>query len=1113
VAIETYHTKRDRSLDGPAHDAIAWVSWLRDECLVPHANILVLASPLECNKGLFADLGVECRLDPDLGNEAVKDSLRWFQGKAGRLWLIWSGHGIVRERERFAFLANYREDDRNVLSIENLQDHLQTAAPRYPRDQVLVFDTCGTVFDEYEFQQTLAYQMFGKGEVNKSCRQFLMFASEDDTVAVNRQGVGGTFTAELLASLKSLNPDEPADLRNVHGRMLRRFEDLRRRDPKVQRPILYTWRAPGGDGQENIELIPKTDPALDPLPYLRAVAANLARSPFPWLLPRDGVEFFRDLHIQVRVGPQRRDPFEELERERRRRAGMPPDDHRGRPMASAYSPAADEARFPREPSALPMPWFDPNVPERSARAQLPWAVLLGDPGLGKTTLLRYEGWRAAKDAVAALEGGAARPEDLDIPIYARLADLAEPDGGGIGNALVRAATDAGQGAGIDPDALRTWLLKKLEAGRTTLLLDALDELSEEQYKDVTRRLVRWVGDHRPRQLYITSRQAGYRNLPPELKGGGGSQPELELVAFTPAEIRRYVAAFFGAEDPRAVALQAQLQANPGLLGMVQIPLLLTLACLIVAEDSEFGAPGLPTTRGDLLARCLDRLMGCWRYLRSQGYVPEAGLAETGSLRRERKLFAELAWELVGNDAEHTLFYADEVVSALDKVATRIPLDALGPTPKLALDALDRHSGILTRAGKGHGARYFFLHRTFQEYLLAWAIGRRDDWLNLLVGRLYDPAWLEPLSLLGSVWDRLVEEERENYGGGAEPCVAWLLRENANDLCCRPFLLACRIAVEGRHCLPAPLRKGLFDRLVAFSVGYCPEYVSQSIVQQARDLLRQAGSEVIGPLLNVLREKEGSVRTYAAESLGSLGQADSGVLHALFEIIREDKEWSVRQAAAEALGRLGQLAGDFPNFGDTLRHALLWDTYWPVRAAAARSLGALGQVRSDLVSALCDAIYEVREEGSVRAAAAEALGRLGQANQDIVDALRMALEDLKEPVCSAAATSLAALGQFGPEVVEPLLKNLRDETWWVRAIAAASLGTLGQANSGVIPALHNTLSDPEWLVRRAVVMALGELGQAGPDVVNVPLSALCDVNGSDRADAARVLGGLGPIPLK
>ena len=171
------------------------------------------------------------------GTRQSRTCLRRFQGKAGRLWLIWSGHGIVRERERFAFLANYCEDDRNVLNIETLQGHLQTAALRCPGDQVLVFDTCGTVFDEYKFQQTLAYQMFGKGEVNKSCRQFLMFASEDGTVAVNRQGVGGTFTAELLASLKSLNPDKPADLHDVHERMLLRFEDLRLRDPKVQRPI------------------------------------------------------------------------------------------------------------------------------------------------------------------------------------------------------------------------------------------------------------------------------------------------------------------------------------------------------------------------------------------------------------------------------------------------------------------------------------------------------------------------------------------------------------------------------------------------------------------------------------------------------------------------------------------------------------------------------------------------------------------------------------------------------------------------------------------------------------------------------------------------------------
>ncbi len=89
VAIETYRTKRDRSLDGPAHDARGWLRWFREDCRVPPENLLVLASPLERNAGLFADLGDKCRIDPDLGNETFK-TLCGGSG-AGRAVSGWSG--------------------------------------------------------------------------------------------------------------------------------------------------------------------------------------------------------------------------------------------------------------------------------------------------------------------------------------------------------------------------------------------------------------------------------------------------------------------------------------------------------------------------------------------------------------------------------------------------------------------------------------------------------------------------------------------------------------------------------------------------------------------------------------------------------------------------------------------------------------------------------------------------------------------------------------------------------------------------------------------------------------------------------------------------------------
>ena len=517
-------------------------------------------------------------------------------------------------------------------------------------------------------------------------------SSESQTPALNRQGVGGLFTRELLGVLGTVDAGVAPDSKELKTRLEDRFRNLRRQSPEMQWPVFYDWHAPDGNKDENVVLIPWVRPQDDPATYLRAVAANLARSPFPWPLPHDGMDFFRDLHVQVRVGPRRRNSLEDRDRERRRLTGMATFDDRfeGR-QTGAYRPAADKTRFPRGSSDPPLPWFDETT-ARTARDVHPWAVLLGDPGMGKTTLLRYEGWLVANEALSALEDGSARPEDFVMPIYARLADLADQADHDVPGLLARAGVDAGRGSGTPASVLRGWVLEKLKDGRVIVLLDALDELSDQDHDRVMRRLVRWVGDHRPQGLYITSRPAGYRRIPPELRDG--VKPELELVAFTPAEVRRYVRGILGAKSPESAALWAQLQVSPGLLGLAEIPLMLTLICLVFAEEDPGRSPVLPGTRGELLAHCLDGLLGRWQYIRERGYDPEMSPEEEVELRGKRDLLAEIAWELSGQDPENTLFTAVDFDRAFERAALRVRLPVIGDSPARAgyADSRLRHPG-------------------------------------------------------------------------------------------------------------------------------------------------------------------------------------------------------------------------------------------------------------------------------------------------------------------------------------------------------------------------------------------------------------------------------------
>ena len=397
----------------------------------------------------------------------------------------------------------------------------------------------------------------------------------------------------------------PPDMAATFAELKERFD---KKAQTSQQPVSSIYISPNGMEDTISE-------GVGDLPgYLAAQEKELSRT--PWLCPQPGVEFFQDLHIQVRVSSERREPWQDRERERRRRAGglIVEDEERRR---SAYRHPADEAQFAeKKPAQPPLPWWDPTAPAHSARRRYPWAVLLGDPGIGKTTLLRYEGWLTAREQAEGLRNGTIEIKGAVLPLYVKLADLAKgvTQNRDMVETLADLVTDPRRGGLIVSPPLGQLLRRKLRNGQVVLLLDALDELPNESYDALVGWLRAWVRDHRPQRLYLTSRLAGYRSLPLDLMVGGGpgaGRAELELVAFTPAEIHQYISAYIGDAINPATShrlddeLWCQLEQNPPMLGLSQTPLLLTLICLAFAHAGQGRKLQLPVTRCELYAECLE----------------------------------------------------------------------------------------------------------------------------------------------------------------------------------------------------------------------------------------------------------------------------------------------------------------------------------------------------------------------------------------------------------------------------------------------------------------------------------------------------------------------------
>ncbi|MBL8153506.1 MAG: HEAT repeat domain-containing protein, partial [Anaerolineae bacterium] len=215
------------------------------------------------------------------------------------------------------------------------------------------------------------------------------------------------------------------------------------------------------------------------------------------------------------------------------------------------------------------------------------------------------------------------------------------------------------------------------------------------------------------------------------------------------------------------------------------------------------------------------------------------------------------------------------------------------------------------------------------------------------------------------------------------------------------------------------------------------------LSQRLDLLRSAGDEPVGrgwepypsfrflhlrlrdslalpAALTALHDVDAEVRSYAAGTLGNLG--DLRAVEPLIAALYDSAE-SVRSSAAGALGRLHDFRAVEPLI------AALHDSAGSVRRNAAESLGELSHLHAvrPLIAALYDPnVYVLRR-------AAEALGKLGDPR-----AIEPLIAALHDPDVRVQGSIALALGKLGEPAIEPLIAALRDPDVFVHNSAALVL---------------------------------------------------------------------------
>ena len=711
---------------------------------------------------------------------------------------------------------------------------------------------------------------------------------------------------------------------------------------------------------------------------------------------------------------------------------------------------------------LPRPWEE-------LAASCERLVVIADPGMGKSWLLRTHTSYLARAAFTALRASAGIHAGLAIPVLVRADALAASPGRTLAEAVTRYLV----GEGLLPARSGPAMRERVAAGQVVLLIDALDEVP---------RAASTPGEQAPRKrlddllhdwanlctgtarCILAARLTGYTGSPVP-----GAQ-EAELLPFSPEDAQVAVAAWH-LPTPAEERVSKWLN-DPGVAGMTRLPLLLALVCSLAAREADNGP--LPETRAGLYEAVLwEFLSGAHRTTDRSAPITVASPAERQELLR---LLAKVAYAFAATPHgwvdQMPYNQLIEVIAAADEA----PM-----TQASAVAVLERltQAGILVPTANPavRDQGYMFAHRTIAEYLVARYLQDLPYERRMQIvaeHQWFDPDWAEVIPMLASLL----------LAGGRQDDVSSMITHFQTQRpgpLHRAFFFGLRIITESAgagHTLSSREERILakqIDRMLSRRSAYD----ELTHVLKSAPVLPQV---ITDALLAYLSLGRGYVRRSFREFFNEL---KCGWPNLYISLIQFHHHRPGPQMA------MGLLAGrDSPEIEQAL---LQWVGFEEIGDVAAEELAARGSPRVE------KGLLELLRSGDdlERFRAAEALD--GRDSPDVREALLCALGDDDDGVRTASVRGLA-WWKDSPEVVNRVLRLLGDEDYHVINEAVDLLSQSGAPN--VAWRLLVKLEDKDSSVRGAAVRALR--GRDSPEVVEALIARLSDKSSWVRRVAIHAL---------
>jgi len=505
-------------------------------------------------------------------------------------------------------------------------------------------------------------------------------------------------------------------------------------------------------------------------------------------------------------------------------------------------------------------------------------VILGDPGSGKTSLLKYMALRWIN---------AGTPP---FPIWIDLKDYAQERRG-----FLEYCESACTTYRLDARALE----RSLGSPDTAVYLDGLDEIFDGPARGkVMEEIAAFAARYSNARLVVTSHIIGYE--PDRLRNCGFTHATLE--EFDDQQVREFLVKWHEAavDEPKERArlqgqLESALQESGAVRELAGNPLLLTVIAILNRTQP------LPRNRVELYEQASRVLLHEWDASRSLPVDTFARQEKEGLLRELAGAMQKGDGSLAGN-----IIGRDSLIQIFRKFLQDLGLPDPHTKAISLVNQLTERNFILCYAGANY---YSFVHRTFLEYFCAaWFVDLFEKKQTITLEQLKtdvfgqrwkDETWHEVLRLIAG----LVGEKK------SEELIKFLLEQDGREAKLANLMLAAECLGELRN------RRAIQET---------DESVKARLLEQA---IRYSPPDHYEPIAEY--PECGPTRTRAVVLLARLWR-DDATRQWLVSAAGHDRDWIVRAAAVLELARGWS---DDPETLPIIRDRARSDEHYVVRGTA------------------------------------------------------------------------------------------------------------------------------------------------------------------------------------